>query len=368
MLQGLVVLYLISFVLGILVVVRVWRANTLDGVLSLFVPGYVFYALYKYWGDADHDIRWLLLFQCIAASLLVWNVFHVVPAALDQNGLALAQRDAPTADDDAADSDEGDAAPRRAVSSASTSAPDKVALASPAMRTPPSPEPATEAEPPRRATPAELQRLAEKVDFMRGRFAREAIGMRFEIPRSQHLLAGADARHADTALRGEHDTHLVGWMVDANKTLTDANLRVVRLRWRHDGLVAAEPAMPDSDALLEATRTRTHVPRLFGSGGSLLRYDSPPARDGATVVWSEERQLDGVKASVFDCHAVRLARKGVLEFSIAGVDAKAAKSCVDELSSLAASVQFDAGTDYPPQADNEPVAPYTLDALIAQIQ
>lgn len=367
MLQGLVVLYVVSFVLGIHIAARVGRTHTLDGVLSLFVPGYVFYALCKYSGDVDRDKSRLLLGSYAAAALLVCNTFHIASATAGENRPAVAQSNAHAASEDIIDSDEG-AAVRRSSSNCSTSAPDKAAPASPAMRTPPSPEPATEAEPPRRATPAELQRLAEKVDFLRGRFAREAIGMRLEIPRSQHLLAGADARHADTALRGEHDAYLVGWMVAANKTLTDANLRIVRVRWRHDGLVAAESTMPDADALLEAAHTRAYAPRLFGSGGSLLRYDSPPARDGATVVWSEERQLDGVKASVFDCHAVRLARKGVLEFSIAGMDAKAAKSCVDELSSLAASVQFDAGTDYPAQAENEPAAPYTLDALIAQIQ
>jgi len=32
--QGLMVLYLVSFVLGIFIVVRVWRASTLEGVLT----------------------------------------------------------------------------------------------------------------------------------------------------------------------------------------------------------------------------------------------------------------------------------------------------------------------------------------------
>jgi hypothetical protein len=367
MLQGLVVLYVISFVLGIHIVACVGRTRTLDGVLSLFVPGSFFHALCKCSGDVDHDKLRLPLGAYAAAALFACNAFHVASATAGENRPAVAQSSARAASEDAIHSNEG-AVVRRSSSSCSTSAPDKAVPASPAMRTPPSPEPATEAEPPRRATPAELQRLAEKVDFLRGRFVREAIGMRLDIPRNQHLLAGADARHADTALRGEYDAYLVGWMIAANKTLTDANLRIVRVRWRHDGLVAAESTMPDADALVEAAHARAYAPRLFGSGGSLLRYDSPPARDGATVVWSEERQLDGAKASVFDCHAVRLARKGVLEFSIAGVDAKAAKSCVGELSSLAASVQFDAGTDYPAQAEGEPPAPYTLDALIAQTQ
>ena len=366
MLQGLLFLYLVSFVLGILIVVRVWRARALDGVLTLFVPGYVLYALYKYWGERDHDIRYLLLAQFAAASLVAWNVFHAVQMP-DPTRVAVAQLDDPAPDSDAADGGEGRSA-ASPLAFLSTSAPDKTAPITAAMQAPPAPEPATEAEPPRRATPAELKLLAERVAFLRGRFTREAIGMRFDIPRGQHLLTGADARHADTALRGETDAHLIGWMIDENKTLTDANLRIVRLRWRHDGLVPANPAPFDPAALVEGANSRTRVPRLFGSGGTLLRYETVPVREGSTVVWSEERQLEGVSNSVYDCHALRLARKGVLELSMVGIDAKAAKSCANELGSLVASVQFDKDLDYPAQAESEHLAPYSLGALIAQTQ
>ncbi|MBS0582273.1 MAG: hypothetical protein JSS42_04145 [Proteobacteria bacterium] len=225
---------------------------------------------------------------------------------------------------------------------------------------------ADEAEPARRATAEELRGLAGRVAFLRGRYAREAIGMHLDIPRGQHMLAGTEARRADAALRGVDDTHLIGWMIAQDRTISDPNLRIVRLRWRHDGLVAGDAA--DPAALLDAAHTRPRVPRLAGSGGTLLRYDVAPEREGSTIVWSEERQPEGAATSVHDCHALRLARKGVLEFSIVGVDAKAAQSCADELRSLAATVRFDAESDYPARIQGERLAAYSLSGMITQTQ
>ncbi len=358
MLQGLLILYVVSFVLGIVIVVRVWRASALDGVLTLFIPFYVFYSLYKYWGDKDHDIRWPLLAQVMVSGMLFWVIMHAAPTKLDPNSPAVAQ-------EQGADDDEADAgtASSHAGGSAPTAAPAKTAANSTMLGVS---QPAEEA--PRRATPAELKRLAEIFSFQRGRLVREAVGMSFDIPRGQHLLAGADARRADTALSGENDTHLIGWMIPADKNVNDANLHIVRLRWRHDGLVGADSAPLDPAALLAAAQAQTRVPRLSGSGGTLLGYDVAPERQGSTVVWSEERQLEGSSTSVFDCHALRLARKGVLELSIVGADAKAAKTCTDELRTLAAGVRFDAGADYPAQIQGERAAMYSLAGLVTQTQ
>ncbi|MBS0589578.1 MAG: hypothetical protein JSR65_02950 [Proteobacteria bacterium] len=220
----------------------------------------------------------------------------------------------------------------------------------------------------RKATPVELQRLAEKTAFQRGQFVREALGMSLTIPREMHLLAGADARKADMALRGEDDPQLIGWMTDVHKTLTDSPLRPIRIRWRHDGLVPLNPAPFDPQQLLEAARTQARVPRLSGSEGQLVGYDSAPVREDSLVFWSEERRPDGAKAGVHDCHVLRLARKGVLELSIVGVDALTAKTCLTELRTLAASVRFMPKQDYPAVPGGEPKAAYSLGALIAQTQ
>lgn len=291
--------------------------------------------------DSDRDTRRPPLVGIAAACVLAWGVFHAAPAISGTTPAAAV--DPPAAADDKG---EGPAAANRQAGSA----------------------PGTEAEPSRRATPAELQQLADSVVFQRGRFVREAIGLHFDIPRGQHLLAGMDARRADTALRGENDAHLIGWMVAADKPVNAPNLRIVRLRWRHDGLVDANSASLEPAALLDAARTRPRVPRLSGSDGALLRYADAPVRDGPAFLWSEERQPDGAAKSVFDCHALRLTRKGVLELSIVGADAKVAKSCIDELRALLAGVRFEADAEYPAQTGGERRAVYSLAGLITQTQ
>lgn len=223
-------------------------------------------------------------------------------------------------------------------------------------------------EPPRKASRAELRDLAERLPWLRGRFEREAIGMSFDIPRGQHLLAGVEARTADTALRGEDDPSLIAWMVPVDKTVTDANLRIVRVRWRHDGLVAADAQAFDAPSLLQMAQSRARVPRLSGSAGTLLRYAAPPDRDGSTIAWSEERQSATGATGIYDCHVLRLARKGFLEFGLIDVDANAAKSCVAELLALANTTRFDAAADYPKQTAGELLAPYSLAELITQTQ
>ncbi|HEX7916185.1 hypothetical protein [Rudaea sp.] len=358
--QGLMVLYLVSFVLGILIVARVWRANTLDGVLTLFLPFYVFYALYKYWGDADHDIRWPLLAQIIVSAILLWNVYHIAPTLIDPHLAAVQSQGAE--DGDQADEDNSATRPVRS----SAAAQGKTLPGSATMQGK-VPAQASEAEPPPRpATAAELNDLAAHVLFLRGRFVREAIGMRLDIPRGQHLLAGTDARNTDTALRGEVDAHLIGWMIAVDRTITDPNLRIVRLRWRHDGLVAGDAA--DPAALLDIAHAHSPAPRLAGSGGTLVRYDVAPEREGSTIIWSEERQPEGAATSAHDCHALRLARKGVLEFSIVGVDANAATACTTELRALVATVRFDPESDYPAQIQGEHLAPYSLSGMVTQTQ
>ena len=361
MLQGLVILYLISFVLGVLIVVRVWRANTLDGVLTLFLPFYVFYALYKYWGDPETDIRWLLLAQLLVSCIIGWNILRTSRALVNGHPPAVAQEESQFSDDD----DPGD--DNRGATGGQTPAP--VNKAASASTTTAAQSPAGEAEPPpRRATPEELQRVSDSVIFQRGRFVREAIGLTFDIPRGQHVLTAADARRVDTALRGENDVHLIGWMVAADKTVTSPNLRIVRMRWRHDGLVDANSASLQTTALLDVAHSRPRVPRLSGSDGTLVRYSVPPTREGVNYLWSEERKPEDMSTSVYDCHALHLARKGVLELSIVGVDAATASSCTDELRALLTGVHFDPGADYPAQIQDEHPAVYSLAGLITQTQ
>ena len=242
------------------------------------------------------------------------------------------------------------------------------ALQAPAA--PPASAPAeTTSEPaPQRASADELKALAARVSFYRGRLVRETSGFHIDIPPGFHVLDNADARSVEAALGLPPDAHLIAWAVEQNLPLTDPALWAVKLRWMSDGLVRASSEELDAAGLLNAAHTQPHIPRLAGSGGKLLRFVSPPTLNNSVVAWVEERQPDGEKKSVFDCHALRLARKGVLEFSIVGADDKLAKSCMATLLVFTNQVKFEPALDYPVQVTGNSVAAYSLSGLVAQTQ
>ncbi len=55
--MGFIFLYLLIMVLGLWMVVRVWRGSALLGICCLLIPGVVLFALIKNWGDPDTDIK-----------------------------------------------------------------------------------------------------------------------------------------------------------------------------------------------------------------------------------------------------------------------------------------------------------------------
>ncbi|MGH8121876.1 MAG: DUF2167 domain-containing protein [Rudaea sp.] len=221
---------------------------------------------------------------------------------------------------------------------------------------------------PQRASAQELRDLAAHVTFYRGRFERTITGYTLEIPRGFHLIDSADARLLDIALGRPLDKRLVASLMELNLALTDPQLWLVRVRWMNEGLVVASAGELDAKGLLDAARHEPHVPRLAGSGGTLLRFVSAPVRAGAEVDWVEERLPERTKTSVFDCHALRLARKGVLEFSIIGAGPGLQKTCLATVRELAQSVSFDPSLDYPEVPGSNTLAPYSLSGLIAQTQ
>ncbi len=97
-------------------------------------------------------------------------------------------------------------------------------------------------------------------------------------------------------------------------------------------------------------------------------FVSAPARREHVFDWVEARDGEGSKDSVYDCHAVRLARKGMLEFSIVGVNEEVQKTCLETLRPIADHVKFRDPLDYPAVVKGERTAPYTLGGLISQTQ
>jgi len=235
-------------------------------------------------------------------------------------------------------------------------------------RQPASVAPEPEDSTPTRVSSEEWRAIANRVVFYRGRFERSTTGYSMIIPADFHLLDNADARRLEMALGHPDDKHLVAWAVDRNIALTDPQLWVVRVRWMNEGLVVASPSELDAAGLLKAAQTQTHVPRLAGSGGKLQRFVAAPARDGNEIDWVEQRLPEAAKTSVYDCHALRLARKGVLEFSIVGAGENRQASCLATLRAFAQNVSFERDLEYPANTEGNKLAPYSLSGLIAQTQ
>jgi hypothetical protein len=365
-LHFLLILWLLLFLIGAIMIVRIGSARTLDGVLSLLVPGYIVFAMIRYWGHPDHDVRYLMLTQTLIAAAVFWGLHSAEqPAQAMQNApSSTAAQTVPNPVPSTAP-----AKPHAAATSSAPPAP-ATAAAGPAHPAAATVDPGT-ATPaaPQRASPAELRDIAASVTFFRGRFSRTGIGLKFDIPpRGYRMLDGNDARRVHTALEGADDTHLIGWVVGEYGVLTDPALRPVQLRWLGDGLVVASPGELDAAGLLKAANAQPHLPRLAGSDGRLVRFVSAPAQTDHLIVWSEERQAENSKKSAIDCHALRLARKGVLEFSMVGVDTATARTCIATLQEFAADAHFEPKYEYPTQTEGNFFAVYSLSGLIAQTQ
>ena len=213
--------------------------------------------------------------------------------------------------------------------------------------------------------PPSLRQVAAHVQWYRGGYSRIATGFEFTIPATFHLAENNDARNLEMASGHPDDNDLVAWAVPLSVQVTNPQVWVVRIRWRGDGLVNADPAELDTKQV-EAARSRQPEKRLASSGGTFKRFVDPPELSGHVVDWVEERTPANGKGSLFDCHAVRLARRGILEFSIVGVSEAVQKGCADTLRAFTDKLTFDDTHEYPAQPGTNPKAPYSLAALVAQ--
>ncbi len=161
------------------------------------------------------------------------------------------------------------------------------------------------------------------------------------------------------------DPDVVAWIVALNQPVTNPQTWVVRVRWRGDGLIAATPADLETKQL-EAAMARPAEKRLASSAGTFKRFVDEPELVGHVVDWVEERTPAVGKGPVFDCHAVRLARRGILEFSIIGVSEAVSKTCGATLQGFTEKLTFDGEHDYPDQPGTNPKAAYSLAGLVTQ--
>jgi hypothetical protein len=377
---------------GISIVVRVWKASALEGLLCLIVPLYVLWPMFKYAKDPDHDIRLLVAALFVLAIVSAWaryDVAHQVvaqaparrvpaptpgerPQAAQPNSDVITaedimDREVAIADDDRPSEDRRpqvsiEVGPRGGARRDEQPAP-AAAPPAPASREPDSPVRALLPGENAPGAPPTARQAFAAATFQRGTFERSSLGFAIDLPGHFHALAAGDARRIETALNQPTDTHEIAWVMHEAVPLDAAQSWHVRVRWLSDGWVSGGAL--DAVRLLETAQQGKPAARLAGSGGVLIGYAVAPSMSGAVADWVEERLPAGSTASVLDCHAVRLGRKGIVEFSVVGAPAGVQQLCDASVRLLARNTRFESGADYTPAAGDAPRAPYTLAALIS---
>jgi hypothetical protein len=377
------VLRIVLLVVGIALVVRVWRASAVHAILSMIIPGYVIVPLVKYWKEPDHDIRWhvALLFTC--AMTVVWLQYKLAREYQAEQTQLQAQLLADD-EDDAVDSAESTASitpfpadetqeAAAALAAVRQTHPLMSGRKAPlAASTPAPPEPRTlapktqESAETKPEVPLTFARAAAEAKFTRGKFELASMGFALGLPDHFRAFGGVDARRIETSLGQPTDAHEIAWVMHENVPISGAGSWHVRVRWLADGWVAP-PVSTDGEGLLHLAQQLRAVPRLAGSGGELLGYAVAPTLEPGFADWVEERLPDGSGTSVLDCHAVRLGHNGVLEFSIVGAPAGSQALCDASVRLLARRAQMQRGAAYSVQAETGAArAPYSLEQLVAQ--
>lgn len=388
--------YGLSFIIGILMLVRVFKASVLDGVLTFFIPLYFIVPLIKHWSDPDHDIKFhvLALFAC--AGMGFWALNRMThDFASDPNGflsghLASASpqerqkfvqdmRDegvAISAEDEKAivggNKEEVAKAFGHVMETARAkglgeeyAGTDTPASGGGAARTRDAEfdNPRPVAVPDR---PVEIMSYAEaarRAVFNRGRWTREATGFSVDVPARFRLISPTDARRLDQARGRAEDPRLMGWILHENLNLANPDIWHVTMRWHSDGWVGSL-AFDPVQQLSTALANKTPAPRVAVSGGDLVGYAAVPQLEGQVLTWAEERVLTNSDTHVVDCHALRLGLRGMLEFSIVGMEPGSLALCQTTTRLLADKSSFLPGKEYVASAPaGIAAAPYTVATL-----
>lgn len=368
--------YALSLMFVLLMVVRVWRASALDGILTLLVPFYFIVAMIKYWNEPDHNIRFHVVGMLACSGLAFYGATRLandvigtpedrqaMVAALREEGVKLTpEQEKNLLSDDPAvvlatmeqldmQDDSGfDGGEAAAVASRPRDAEFENPRPIPVQERPP--ETLSYAEAARRAV------------FNRGRYTRDAIGITIDVPAKFRLISATDARRLDQARGRTEDARGLGWIIHERLSLADPDAWHVSARWHSDGWIDAAAAL-DGATLLEAALSNTAAaPRVLVSQGDLIGYAVAPQFDGQVLEWAEERVLANSDTQVVDCHALRLGRRGALEFSVVGMPPGSAALCQSTVRLLATRSTFLPGKEYPPAPPAEGLrAPYTVASL-----
>lgn len=386
--------YGLSFIIGILMLVRVFKASVLDGVLTFFIPLYFIVPLIKHWSDPDHDIKFhvLALFACVGMAL--WGATrmtqefagdpggflssHLVSASAEERqkfvqdmrdeGIAI------SAEDEKAivsgNKDEVAKAFGHVMETAHAKGLGEEAVSVGAATSSGSHKRDAEFDNPRPVAvpdrPVEVMSYAEaarRAVFNRGRWTREATGFSVDVPARFRLISPTDARRLEQARGRAEDKRLMGWILHENLNLADPDIWHVSMRWHSDGWVSSI-AFDPAQQLTTALANKTPAPRVAVSAGDLVGYAAVPQLEGQVLSWTEERVLTNSDTHVVDCHALRLGLRGMLEFSIVGMEPGSLALCQTTVRLLADKSSFLPGKEYVASAPaGVAAAPYTVATL-----
>jgi hypothetical protein len=356
-------------VLGIAMIRRVWSASALDGILSLLIPFYVLVPMLKHRKDPAHDIRVHAALFFLGAGFVAWTQYRLAheiladqgqqasrPMTHDQRVQALAERLVGESNDERDPEPDADAPQSPGENG---SAPQAAARS----REPDTPVSANAATP---AAPLTLQRALALATYQRGVFERSSGGFAIDLPGHFHALGAGDVRRIKASQHLPVDNRELAWVQHESVALDSETAWHVSVRWLSDGWVPAPGAL-DVPRLLQDAQQGPLVRRLAGSGGDLIGYAIAPNYSSGVADWVEERLPAGANTSVLDCHALRLGRKGVVEFSVVGAAAGSQALCNASVRLLARNTRFEPGATYSAAPDGVR-APYTFNALIAGLR
>ncbi|HSX61497.1 MAG TPA: DUF2167 domain-containing protein [Tahibacter sp.] len=372
--------YALSLMFVLLMVVRVWRASALDGILTLLLPFYFIVAMIKYWNEPDHNIRFHVLGMLVCSGIAYYGATRVAKDMLgtpeERQALVQAMRedgDKLTPEQEKGLlSDDPEVVLRTmqqieeqngGVEYSDESGPGGEAAVDTQPRDAEFDNPRPVAAQERPVETLSYAEAARRAVFNRGTYTRDAIGVSIDVPSKFRLISATDARRLDQSRGRTEDPRGLAWIIHERLSLADPDAWHVTARWHSDGWVGAAPL--DGPALLDAAlANKTPAPRVMTSQGDLVGYAAAPQFDGQVIDWVEERVLANSDEQVVDCHAVRLGRRGVLEFSIVGMPTKSTALCHETVRLIAQRSSFLPGKEYPPAAPAEGLrASYTIAAL-----
>jgi len=303
-----IVLPLLSTGLYLWAVVRMWRTDSILAiVMFLFWPASI-YALVRHWGEEENDIR-VPLFGSFAVLALWLGLFALAGSAPKDPGTqgfaqTLVEGTEPEADPVA----------------------DKLHFSIALTKTP------------YRSGPVEIPIAHATID----------------VPAHFHFYdrASLAALYADS---GEGPSEVtVGWLVHESVDLADEDEWHVDVAWIGEGFVAeGDLATRNPESLLAQGRLVTEEQSAHletGSSISLVRYAQTPTLDTPLhrATWVEEYAVKekGDVENKLDCYAAKLARGGVMLYSIDEIEPEREELCLRSVRLASTRTTFAAGQTY----------------------